>query len=165
MDIIQNNYSYDTLQNILLKNVDLINNIKNQYLDLLKHLTVVEDMSDDSFINKINEISATGDIIICYNRDIENQNIVIIGSGTIIYEPKIIHGGRYVGHIEDIVTNKTYRSFGIAKKILEILVSLGNKKNCYKIILDCKDNLIDFYKKNHFKNTGQQMSLYFKSNI
>jgi glucosamine-phosphate N-acetyltransferase len=165
MDIIQNNYSYDTLKNILLKNVDLINNIKNQYLDLLKHLTVVEDMSDDSFINKINEISATGDIIICYNRDIEDQNIVIIGSGTIIYEPKIIHGGRYVGHIEDIVTNKMYRSFGIAKKILEILVSLGNKKNCYKIILDCKDNLIDFYKKNHFKNTGQQMSLYFKSNI
>ena len=165
MDIIQNNYSYDTLQNILLKNIDIINNIKNQYLDLLKYLTIVEDMSDDSFINKINEISKTGDIIICYNRDIENQNIVIIGSGTIIYEPKIIHGGRYVGHIEDIVINKTYRSFGIAKKILEILVSLGNKKNCYKIILDCKDNLIDFYKKNHFKNTGQQMSLYFKSNI
>lgn len=165
MDIIQNNYSYDTLQNILLKNIDIINNIKNQYLDLLKYLTIVEDMSDDSFINKINEISKTGDIIICYNRDIENQNIVIIGSGTIIYEPKIIHGGRYVGHIEDVVINKTYRSFGIAKKILEILVSLGNKKNCYKIILDCKDNLIDFYKKNHFKNTGQQMSLYFKSNI
>jgi glucosamine-phosphate N-acetyltransferase len=84
----------------------------------------------------------------------------IIGSGTVIYEPKIIHSCKYVGHIEDIVVHNRYRSLGIAKNIIERLVKQSFDRDCYKIILDCKDDLCGFYEKNGFKRNGNQMSLY-----
>ena len=32
---------------------------------------------------------------------------------------------------------------------------------CYKVILDCKEELVDFYSKNGFNKNGNQMSKYF----
>jgi GNAT superfamily N-acetyltransferase len=113
--------------------------------------------TDDDFINKVNEISKIGTIIICY---IPNIDIKIVGSGTIIYEPKIIHGGKSVGHIEDIIVDEKYRNIGIAKNILNMLLQLATN-TCYKVILDCKEELVDFYSKNGFNKNGNQMSKYF----
>ena len=65
------------------------------------------------------EICIIGEILICYILD-NKDKITIIGSGTIIYEPKIIHGGKSVGHIEDIIVNEKYRNLGIARSILHL---------------------------------------------
>jgi glucosamine-phosphate N-acetyltransferase len=89
------------------------------------------------------------------------MNIEIVGSGTIIFEPKIIHGCKNIGHIEDIVVHNDYRTQGIAKDILKRLVDLAKQKNCYKVILDCKNNLQNFYERNEFEYKGIQMSKYF----
>jgi glucosamine-phosphate N-acetyltransferase len=102
-----------------------------------------------------------GDIFICYVYNITSKSINILGSGTIIYETKIIHGCKNVGHIEDIVVHENYRSHGIGQKIVEKLTELANKKNCYKVILDCKETLIPFYEKIGFEQKGSQMSKYF----
>ena len=53
------------------------------------------------------------------------------------------------------------RSNGIAKEIIEQLINLANSNNCYKVILDCKPELCEFYEKNGLKRTGNQMSKYF----
>ena len=84
----------------------------------------------------------------------------IIGSGTIIIEPKIIRGCRFVGHIEDIVVHTNYRSCGICQNILNILKEIAINNNCYKIILDCNESVKKVYEKNNFVNNGLQMSLY-----
>jgi glucosamine-phosphate N-acetyltransferase len=94
---------------------------KKQYIELLSQLTNSPIITDEEFINKVNEISKIGTIIVCYIRNTDK----IIGSGTIIYEPKIIHGGKSVGHIEDIIVDKNYRNKGIAKNILNMLVNLA----------------------------------------
>jgi glucosamine-phosphate N-acetyltransferase len=159
----QNNVSYNTLFDILnLDNTTHLNslqqNVKKQYIDLLSQLTNAPIITDIEFINKVNEISKIGKIIICYNNI--DDNINIIGSGTIIYEPKIIHGGKSVGHIEDIIVDKNYRNQGIAKNILNKLLELS-KNTCYKVILDCKEELLDFYSKTGFKKSGFQMAKYF----
>jgi glucosamine-phosphate N-acetyltransferase len=104
------------------------------------------------------EIKNMGYIYVCY-KNVENK-ISIIGSGTIIFEPKIIRSGKYVGHIEDIVVDKNFRSMGISKKIIDKLNFLAKENNCYKIILDCKANLCDFYEKSGFEKHGIQMSKY-----
>ena len=101
-----------------------------------------------------------GEIIICYFLD-NKDKINIIGSGTIIYEPKLIHGGKYVGHIEDIIVNEKYRSLGIAKSILTELKKNANRKDCYKVILDCSEENRGFYEKNDFLYKGIQMAVYF----
>lgn len=37
-----------------------------------------------------------GDIFITYGYDVELQELITVGTGTIIYEPKIIRGDAYV---------------------------------------------------------------------
>ena len=141
---------YDTLLNVMK---DDITQIKEQYFELLGQLTDAPIMTNDEFINKVNEISKIGTIIVCYNQ------FQIIGTGTIIVEPKLIHGGKSVGHIEDIVVHKDHRKEGSATNIINKLLDLSD--NCYKVILDCKDELVDFYKLAGFKKCGNQMAKYF----
>uniref|UniRef100_A0A6C0D1P2 N-acetyltransferase domain-containing protein n=1 Tax=viral metagenome TaxID=1070528 RepID=A0A6C0D1P2_9ZZZZ len=161
---VNQNILYTTLFDVVNLNLDnsrILNtsqqNIKKQYIELLSQLTNTPIITDEEFINKVNEISKIGTIIICY---IPNIDIEIIGSGTIIYEPKIIHGGKSVGHIEDIIVDKNHRNKGIAQNILNILIELAKNK-CYKVILDCKEELTDFYSKVGFNKNGNQMAKYF----
>jgi glucosamine-phosphate N-acetyltransferase len=159
---IMNVFEYDSLLHIYRNNIDNRENIKSQYLALLSFLTDAPNVTTEDFVNQLIDISLIGDILVCYAIDREKSKITIIGSGTIIYEPKIIHGCKKVGHIEDIVVHQYYRCFGIAKNILQKLVELGKNHNCYKIILDCKSELIPFYEKNGFQcQDVNQMSIYF----
>lgn len=155
-----NEFYYDSLLHICQDNQENLEQIKEQYLPLLSQLTSSPMISTDEFINTIIEISKMGDILVCYFHNREHQTITICGSGTVIYEPKIIHGCRKVAHIEDIVVHCDYRSHGIASKILQQLIDKAKYHNCYKAILDCKTELSHFYEKNGFCNHGIQMSQY-----
>lgn len=143
----------------LCQNKESIEDIKSQYLFLLSFLTHAPPISAEEFLHKVMEISNIGDMVVCYYIDIGKINIV--GSGTIIYEPKIIHGCKYIGHIEDIVVHTDYRSHGIGKNIIHLLVEKAKQNNCYKAILDCKKELVCFYQQNGFMENGTQMSIYF----
>jgi len=169
-----NDLEYDTLLNVYetyKNNTKMVEDIKSQYLCLLSFLTDTPNISTEDFINQIYEISKMGDILVCYHSNVEDTSanldiasiasITIIGSGTILYEPKIIHGCKKVGHIEDIVVHNNYRSKGIAKHILDRLIHMSNSHNCYKVILDCKSDLVSFYEQNSFENKGVQMAKYF----
>lgn len=131
-----------------------LNEIKNDYLELLSYLTNTPPITLNTFVDNIHNISEIGKIIVCHS---DNK---IIGTGTIIYEPKIIHGGQNVGHIEDVVVNQEYRGQGIASEIIKILIDDSKKNNCYKVILDCDYNNIDFYEKNGLTHKGAQMAYY-----
>ena len=86
----------------------------------------------------------------------------IVGTTTVLIERKFIRGGRLSAHIEDVSVRKEYEGKGIASKILEYCINYAKKKKCYKIILDCKKELIPFYNKFGFKDTGVGMKLYLK---
>ena len=75
----------------------------------------------------------------------------VVGSTTLLIEPKFIHNGGLVGHIEDVVVNKEFQGQKIGEKL--ILASLDYAKNagCYKTILDCLDDVKQFYEKLGFK--------------
>ena len=75
----------------------------------------------------------------------------VVGSTTLLIEPKFIHEGGLVGHIEDVVVNKDVQGQKIGEKL--ILASLEYAKNagCYKTILDCLDDVKPFYEKLGFK--------------
>ena len=135
--------------------------IKLKYLDLLSQLTQVSMLDEETFITLTKDIFKMGSIIVCYKNSPMTPDFDIVASGTIIIEPKIIRGGKPVGHIEDIVTSSSYRGKGLGQDILELLIQEGREKNCYKIILDCKDNLKGYYEKMDFKESGMQMALYF----
>jgi glucosamine-phosphate N-acetyltransferase len=130
--------------------------IKTQYIELLSYLTNTEDLLLLDFNDKIKKIHNMGLIIVCITRI--NDEIKLIGAGTIIIEPKIIHGGKSVGHIEDVIVHPHYRNQGIAQTILNKLVEYS-KKECYKVILNCNPNMEPFYNKSGFEKKCIQMTL------
>jgi glucosamine-phosphate N-acetyltransferase len=142
------------LYDLVLKQIENISEIKRQYLLLLGELTTVSEITNEEFFKNIVAIQSMGQIIV----GIEDETIIC--SGTIIIEPKIIHGGRPAGHIEDIVVLEKWRNKGIAKELLEYLQKIAIHNNCYKIILDCNERLVSFYEKSGFSKKGIQMSQY-----
>ena len=76
---------------------------------------------------------------------------------TLIIEQKLIHSGGLVGHIEDLAVDPKYQNRGIAKHLIQYCINCAREKGCYKVILDCKKELVDFYKHNNFKQEGNYM--------
>jgi glucosamine-phosphate N-acetyltransferase len=138
-------------------NIDVI---KTKYLELLVELTIVTNIETTLFTENIATIHKMGCIIVKYISSPGLDDFTIIASGTIIIEPKIIRGGKSVGHIEDIVIKKEYRGNKIAQEILEQLKGLARDNNCYKIILDCNENVKKVYENYGFEEKGCQMAVY-----
>ena len=103
-----------------------------------------------------------------YNQENENleidnifvleHNNKIISTGKLLIENKLYQP---IGHIEDIVTDIEYRRNGYSKFLLEYLKDVAFKEyNCYKIVLNCKDELENFYKSCGLEKTGISFSLY-----
>ena len=96
----------------------------------------------------------------------QNQNHIIhvavddnkiVGSTTLLIEQKFIHDGGLVGHIEDVVVRKDYEGKGIGIKLVTSLLERAKEKNCYKTILDCKDDVKQFYERIGFKRESNGM--------
>ena len=151
---------YTKLIDLLDTNSNNIESIKGQYLLLLSELSSTSYIETSLFVKNIERISKMGAIIVGVIHDSSN-NFEIIASGTIIIEPKIIREGQNVGHIEDIVVTKHMRSRGISSKILDILKLIARENNCYKVILDCNDEVKNVYIKNGFNVNSIQMVEYF----
>lgn len=84
---------------------------------------------------------------------------VIIGTGSVLIEEKLIHNMGRVSHIEDIVIDIEYRGLGLAKLLMIQLIKFSKKQDCYKIILDASDNIKGFYEKLGFKHHANSMRL------
>lgn len=131
--------------------------IDENYFKLLNQLTDVDfdNITEEKNFNFFQKLNDSHMIIV-----IEHEN-KIIGSGTILIEEKLIRSYGRVSHIEDIVIDNEFRNYGLGKELLNTLIEMSKNKGCYKCILDCKDELEDFYKKCNFKKKGVQMCLYF----
>ena len=75
----------------------------------------------------------------------------IVGTTTLFIEQKFIHDGGLIGHIEDVVVRKDCEGTGIGIKLVLSLLEYAKKKQCYKTILDCNDNIKPFYERIGFK--------------
>lgn len=156
----EQNINQSFLMSLIQNHPSHLNSIKRTYLSLLSQLSECPDIPDEEFYEKIFNITQIGQIYILFINSPGDDNFKIIGSGTIIIEPKIIHNSS-VGHIEDIVVHQDFRGQKLAKNVLNELKSYGSKKNVYKLILDCKQELVTFYEKNGFEFKGAQMALYY----
>ncbi len=81
----------------------------------------------------------------------------VAGSTTLLIEPKFIHQGGNVGHIEDVVIAKEFQGSGIGEKLINFVLEYAKKNDCYKTILDCSDDVKPFYEKIGFKKHSNCM--------
>ena len=123
------------------------------FLENLDHLRKASNLDRETAGNILKKIIENPDHII-HVAEIDGK---IVGSTTLLIEQKFIHDGGTVGHIEDVVVSKEYEGRGVGIKLVTSLLEVASAKNCYKTILDCKDELIPFYEKIVFKQESNQM--------
>ena len=116
-----------------------------------------EPINVDKFIEFIVNIPKNHEIYVLQN------NTEIIGCGTLIIEQKLIHNFGKVGHIEDVFIRKEHRGNNYSEIIMNYLKHIAKKRGCYKVILDCSDNLKPIYEKCGFTSKNIQMSVYFNT--
>tara|TARA_B110000037_G_C16868783_1_gene403184 strand:+ start:286 stop:714 length:429 start_codon:yes stop_codon:yes gene_type:complete len=129
---------------------------KTEIFYLLSQLTDAPEINNEKFKKFLSKLNNNHQIFVY----IKDDNIV--GMITILIETKLIHNGSSVAHIEDLVVDKNYQKLGIAKKLIDFSVNYINNSinKCYKIILDCKKELIPFYNKFEFEERNIQMAKY-----
>ena len=115
----------------------------------------------NGFLNSLDSLKKASDIDSTKAKDIlqkikSNPNHIIfvailgekvVGSTTLLIEPKFIHDGGLVGHIEDVVVNKEFQGQKIGEKLILASLEYAKNKGCYKTILDCLDDVKPFYEK------------------
>ena len=124
--------------------------LKTQYLHLIGYLSIAPDVPLRLFLDSLEEIRSHGDIQVAYT--LENGRCFLHGTAKILYETKLSHGCKKVGHIEDVVVLPNQRNIGIARTLIQILLS--NASMCYKVVLDCKEELSPVYEKVGFRKSG-----------
>ena len=127
--------------------------IDNGFLESLDNLRATSNLNKETAKEILKKIIANPNHII----QIAEIDGKIVGSTTLLIEQKFIHEGGKVGHIEDVVVSKEFEGRGIGMKLVVSLLEKAKMINCYKTILDCKDELIPFYEKIGFKKESNQM--------
>jgi glucosamine-phosphate N-acetyltransferase len=143
-----------------MDNLDLLNfrrlekgDYDKNYLELLRQLTTVGDISQENYETAFDKMGAQVWVV-----EFEGK---IIASVSLLLEQKIIHECGIVGHLEDVVVDRDYRKYGLGKFIIERIIKIARERGCYKLIGDCKSELLGFYEKNGFESKCVQISIYF----
>ena len=126
------------------------------FLELLEQLTVVgvDKITYPDFLYQLNQMKSKEVFVI-------RNNGKVIATSSIFIEHKFIHNLSSVGHIEDVVIDKSYRGKGLGKVIVDYCVDYAKNNGCYKVILSSDKKNTEFYKICGFKNKNQEMSIYF----
>jgi glucosamine-phosphate N-acetyltransferase len=79
-----------------------------------------------------------------------------VATGTLVVERNLIET---VGHLENIVTHPQFRKLGLSTIVLQWLLDKAQSLKCTKVDLFCKPEMLSFYTKLGFTQTGD---LFFK---
>jgi glucosamine-phosphate N-acetyltransferase len=125
----------------------------NGFLTSLDSLRQASNIKKEKALNIFEKINQNPDHIVA----VAELDGKIVGSATLLLELKFIHEGGVVGHIEDVVVNKSHQGQKIGEKIIKYLLEQAKSRGCYKTILDCVDDVKPFYEKLGFKQNANAL--------
>lgn len=104
---------------------------KRGYLDVLRVLTTVGEISEEQWDKRYDWIASRNDeyylLVVCDGAD------RIVGTGSLIVERKFIHSLGMVGHIEDIAVEKGQQGKKLGLRIIQALDFVAAQVGCYKV--------------------------------
>ncbi len=84
--------------------------------------------------------------------DIDKKKTKVVGTTTLLVEPKFIHKGMRVGYIEDVSVRRGYDGLGIGSQLITYATQDAiSVEGCGKILLYCSKNTMPFYEKLGYK--------------
>lgn len=82
----------------------------------------------------------------------KNQKKIVVGTITLLVEPKFINGGMIVGYIEDVSVKKGYEGLGIGSQLVTYATNDALlHEGCRKVLLYCSKKNMPFYEKLGYK--------------
>jgi len=129
------------------------NDLFQGFLESLDSLRKTSDLEEDNAKLVLKKIRSNQNHVIMV-ADLDGQ---IVGSITLLIEPKFIHQGGLVGHIEDVVVRSELQGKGIGENLVNAALEYAKNHGCYKTILDCDGNVKPFYEKIGFKRNSNAM--------
>lgn len=122
-----------------------------QTLSNVRETGIIEKEKQIEILKKIN--SQDGHIFVVIKED------KIIGTSTILIEQKFIRNGAKIGHIEDVAVDKNLKGMGIGNAVVKECIEYAKNRRCYKIILDCSEEVRIFYEKLGFVKSDHHMRM------
>ena len=102
-----------------------------EILELYKQLKTDEEPINIDDANKIWEKIKQSNI----KYFIAKENDRIIASCYICIIPNLTKKGKFIGFIENVITDNKYRRKGIGRTIMENAIGFAKENNCYKVLL------------------------------
>lgn len=126
--------------------------INNGLLETYKEVWFIEKITDDT----VEEFLLNNNhMVVC------ELNGEIIGTATLHLQKKFIRNGGVAGMIEDVAVREEYRGSKIGSDLIQYLIKKAKNLGCYKVILSCFPERVEFYKRNGF----HQESITMRYNI
>lgn len=114
----------------------------NGFFDALAGLYSVQ-VSKDKFNRILLERQQKGIQTFCAVIDTPDRELVV-GTASIFIEPKFWGN---CGYIQDVSVHPDHQRKKIGTLLVEHLLAVGDRQECYKCILECEDDLKPFYEK------------------
>lgn len=129
-------------------------------LEVLENLAPVGGLSKPAAKAILKDIKSNPlhRIFVAVVQDGRNQGL-IIGTTTLLVEPKFIFGGGRVAHIEDVAVRAEYQRKGIGFKLVNYATEQAAIMRCVRTVLDCSDENIPFYEKIGYSYHGNSMKI------
>lgn len=128
------------------------------YFELLSQLTVAGKPEYEDWLKRFNQIIATGLTKIFVVECLKERKV--IATITCMIEFKFIRNLGSICHIEDFVIDSDHRNKKLGTKILNLALEYSKQFGCYKVLLECKDEVMPFYEKSGFKKASNGMAIY-----
>ncbi len=126
--------------------------LTSEFLETLSNLSEVGKLTQDDMSRLFRKISQNPFHNIYIMVDGENG---VVGTTTLLIEPKFLHGDSLVAHVEDVVVRKGFEGKGIGKSLVDHAIYIAKITGCYKVILNCHPENIPFYEKNGMRQNGE----------
>jgi glucosamine-phosphate N-acetyltransferase len=135
--------------------------IDKGFLEVLENLLSTE-IDSESAKNILKKIKSNPLHKVFVSQDDNNDKIV--GTTTLIVEPKFINKGMQVGYIEDVSVKKGYEGQGIGFKLVNHATNYAiSNHGCKKILLYCSEKNRPFYEKLGYKLANDTFVMKFES--
>ena len=112
--------------------------LSRNFISVLSVLTSAPDVSEPRFVQTFEAMKSFNNYftIVIVSRATDK----IVASGTVFIEQKFIRNLGKVGHIEDIVVDKSMQGRKLGLRIIKALTEISEAKGCYKSILNCSED-------------------------
>lgn len=131
------------------------NDYYNGFLEVINTFTKTPiKITYEQFVEHLTKAQAQNALVLVAVDD----NNKIVGTVKVLIEYKLHNNLAKMAHIEDVAVHPDYRKQRIGTQL--VAKALEYTTDCYKVVLSCKPELVNFYESHNFVPSGTTLTLY-----